>query len=195
MTNAKVMVMIDVETLATGGTALCMQGALVGLDLNTDEIFSANIHNMHYAGQPQIDLNRDISWSTLIYWAKQGDRFLQMLTRSDSDDVQELVAALRHLVAQFNYITDNGQLEYELVTRGNFDLPILETLMRRLGIEVPWHFRSVSDLRTLMRHANLDVKDVPELPGMVKHDAYWDCLFQIECYRAAVLRIGSTRSS
>jgi len=89
MTTPKVIGMIDIETLATGNSALALMGAFVGLDLNTDEIFDRHVHVMHYPGQPQIDLGSKIDFSTLVYWAGMPELFAKLLKQSDSNELQE----------------------------------------------------------------------------------------------------------
>ena len=80
--------------------------------------------------------------------------------------------------------------EYEIWARGpQFDIAAVESLMEECGVEVPWVYDSVRDLRTLMAAAGITTDDVPKPEGMIAHHAGWDCIYQIRCYMEANRRM------
>lgn len=184
-------VMIDIETLATSSRSLVTQVALVPWRLEDPEDREGRAMNIlwdHLPIQPQLSLipPRDISASTLNFWINQSDEARAQLSESMGEDFSELPALLRHVVRGFNWMTENGTVPYEIWARGpQFDIANLESLMKECGIEVPWRYDSVRDLRTLMAAAGISTDDVAKPTGWIPHQAVWDCHYQIECHTAA----------
>jgi len=57
------------------------------------------------------------------------------------------------------------------------------------GIEVPWKYDRVRDLRTIMAQAGIGTDDVDPFPDQIDHDAVHDCRYQIKCLAAALNHI------
>lgn len=184
-------VMIDVETLGQRSNAVAWQVAMIPWLLADPDADAGQPLHSYLGIEPQQQLipARKIDASTLLYWMEQSDEARATMKLSDSTDFVELEAYMRHFISRFERITDGH--EYEVWTRGNFDLPIIESLLEQLGMKAPWHFRSTRDLRTLMEVAGVDWKTIPEPHGFIKHNALWDCKFQITCYNEAMRVIRS----
>ena len=76
--------------------------------------------------------------------------------------------------------------EVEVVARGpQFDVAGIESLLIERGIEVPWRYDSVVDLRTVMREAAIGTDDVSPLPDAIPHNAVHDCRYQLKCLAEA----------
>lgn len=185
-------VMIDIETLGTKHDAIVTQVAMVPWLLGDPEAHAGHPLHSFLGIAPQMEQlipPRRMDAGTILYWMGQPDAARAAFKQNDSTDFVELEAYMRHFVARFNAVTEGH--EYEIWTRGNFDIPILESLLRQLGMPIPWakNFRALRDLRTLMVTAGVEVSDVPEPTGFVKHDALWDCKFQIACYNESMRQL------
>ena len=198
MTNkiTKVGLMLDIETLDTGPRAVVTQIALHGWDLEDTDIRLAPAVWSFLPIQPQLQfLNpRTISAKTIGWWIEQGEHARAMISESMSEDFEELPSLMRHFIRGFNRMTNNGEIEYELWARGpQFDVVIVESLLKDCGLPIPWRYDRVRDLRTLMAMEGISSKDVPQPTGFIPHQATWDCEFQIACY-VETMRVKGSRS-
>lgn len=185
------VLMLDIESLALGTRPVITQVALIGYDLDEDELLDAR-HVQFYPVDPQQQIipPRRIMASTIAWWMKQSDEARSRFEQSTSNDFAELPALARHLISVFNQLTDNGRIPYELVAKGpQFDVAAVATLLEDLGLESPWDFRAVRDLRTLVATAGINEKNVSKPAGFVPHVAYWDARWQLNVYLAARKRL------
>lgn len=186
-TPPDIIVSIDIESLALGPRPVITQIAMLGYDLQEDELMTpTHVHYYPIEPQQRIIPARVISADTIAWWMRQSDEARERFELSTATDFEDLVALARNLVTVFNRLTDNGKANYEVVAKGpQFDIVAIETLLHELGLEAPWHYRRVRDLRTMLALAGLDERNVPKPAGTVPHVAYWDARANIECYLAA----------
>lgn len=185
------VLMIDIESLALGTRPVITQVALLGYDLEEDELLDTR-HVQFYPIDPQQQIipPRRISASTLSWWMKQSDEARARFEQSVSDDFAELPALARHLIATVNQLTDDGRINYEVVAKGpQFDIAAVETLLEDLGLKTPWDYSKVRDLRTLLATAGINEKNVPKPQGFIPHVAFWDARWQLNQYIAARRRL------
>lgn len=185
------VLMLDIESLALGTRPVITQVALIGYDLDEDEILDAR-HVQFYPVDPQQQIipPRRIAASTIAWWMKQSDEARSRFEQSVSDDFAELPALARHLIGTFNQLTEDGRVTYELVAKGpQFDVAAIETLLEDLGLKAPWDYTKVRDLRTLLATAGLNGNNVAKPAGFVPHVAYWDARWQLNQYLAARRRL------
>jgi hypothetical protein len=171
----QVLVVVDLETLALGPRPVITQAAMLGYDLEEDEMLDAR-HVQYYPVEPQQQIipPRRISASTIAWWMKQSDEARDRFEQSTGDEFLELPALARHLISTFHQLT--GGKRYELYARGpQFDVVALETLLDELGLAAPWRYDMVRDSRTLCAAAGLNPKNV----------AYWDARHEINIILAA----------
>lgn len=181
------IISIDIETLALGPRPVITQIAMLGYDLQEDELLPQQ-HVQYYPIDPQQDIipARRISSSTLSWWMKQSDEAREKFELSTPTDFQDLVALARNLITVFNQLTQNGTANYEVVAKGpQFDIVAIETLLEELGLEKPWAYDKVRDLRTMLAMAGINAKNVGKPSGTIPHVAYWDSRWQINQYLAA----------
>jgi hypothetical protein len=185
------VLMLDIESLALGTRPVITQVALIGYDLEEDELLDTR-HVQFYPVDPQQQIipPRRIMASTIAWWMKQSDEARVRFEQSVSDDFAELPALARHLIATVNQLTDDGKIPYEIVAKGpQFDVAAVETLLEDLGLKTPWDYRNVRDLRTLLATAGINEKNIPKPAGFVPHVAYWDARWQLNQYLAARRRL------
>lgn len=185
------VLMLDIESLALGTRPVITQVALLGYDLEEDELLEPR-HVQFYPVDPQQQIipPRRISASTIAWWMKQSDEARARFEQSVSDDFAELPALARHLIATVNQLTQEGRINYEIVAKGpQFDVAAIETLLEDLGLKTPWDYQKVRDLRTLMATAGINPGNVAKPAGFVPHVAYWDARWQLNQYLAARRRL------
>lgn len=181
---ADLLLMVDIESLALGTRPVITQVALLGYDLEQDELLE-NRFNQYLPIDPQLEIvpPRVISGGTIAYWMKQSDEARANFDLNVGTDFEDLVAAMRGLISTFNHLTVNGTRNYEISAKSpSFDLVAIETLLNELGLEVPWDFRRVSDLRTDLRRARIKHSAVPKPAGTIPHVAFWDARWQIDMW-------------
>jgi len=180
MTDPKFICMIDSETLNTTSKAVVLQVAFVFVPADDPETIIKSVV-VHLPIDAQLALNRTIGASTLQFWAGQPN-FQNLLILSNGDDFDELPALVRHLIRSFGNIVGNDGCE--VWARGSdFDIAILNSLFSDLGLEAPWRYDAVRDLRTLMSAAGVTKKDVIRDEALYpQHDADADARYQLLCY-------------
>lgn len=179
-----ILLMADIESLALGARPVVTQVALLGYDLAEGE-FLSHQHVQYYPIDPQLDINppRRISGSTIAWWMKQADEARARFDLSVGTDFQDLVALCRGLIQTFNALTQDGKANYVICSKGpQFDIVALETLLQEVGLEIPWAYDRVDDLRSLLRRAAINPKWVPTPSGFIPHVAYWDAKWQVAQY-------------
>lgn len=179
---------VDIESLALGPRPVITQIAMLGYDLQEGELLE-NRHVQYYPIEPQQQIipPRRISADTIAWWMNQPDEAREKFKFSTEVEFEDLASRLRNLVAVFNQLTDYGKANYELVAKGpQFDVVAIETLLEECGLTVPWAYDRVVDLRTMLKRAGINAKNVAKPAGCIPHVAFWDARWQINQYLAAV---------
>lgn len=191
-TPPDLLLMLDIESLSLGARPVVTQVAMLGYDLQEDELLDTR-HVQYYPIEPQLQIipPRRIMASTIAWWMKQSDDARSRFEFSTSDDFEDLRALARGLIATFNQLTRNGTLNYELVAKHpQFDVVAIETLLEELGFVKPWAHDRVFDLATHLKSAGVNGKNVHKPAGFIPHVAFWDARWQIAQYLEAKKAIG-----
>lgn len=193
-----IIISIDIETLALGPRPVITEIAMLGYDLNEDSLLDPR-HIHHYPAKPQQKIipPREIHIDTLIARAEwtttKGIDFAQQLRLSSAPDFEDLASLCRNFVLVFNQLTSNGKANYEVVcARPQFDIVAIETLLEEVGLEKPWGYQSVIDVRTMLKRAGINHKNVPLPGGCIPHTGFGDARWQISQYLAAVRGVKAT---
>lgn len=181
----RIGLMLDIETLGKGPRAVVTQIAFVSFDEEDPENILREAEE-YLPINPQLSLSRQVDGDTIIWWMKQGDAARARFDRNSGDDFEELNATAGAIVRKIREERDSAA-EFTLYANGpQFDVVIFESLLKDLGIDVPYHYGDVCDLRTLLKEANLPtVTKTPMRPGLVQHHGLSDCRHQIDCLMAA----------
>lgn len=161
LTTPEVEAMVDLETLDTTPTSAVFQAAIVFFD-KTHTIIYRETWNINV--DEQLARFRTVSASTLAFHLGNPENVKAALEDEEAVSVGTFV---RHLI-------DNIQIYKPKMiwTKGNFDCNILQTMFNDEGLNTPWNFRQICELRTLMRE--IGVKR-----GEVSHNALEDCTKQV----------------
>lgn len=165
---------------------------MLGYDLTEDSLLDPR-HIHHYPVEPQQRLipPREIHLGTLIaradWTTTKGIDFAQQLRLSSATEFEDLASLCRNFVVVFNQLTNNGKANYEVVcARPQFDIVAIETLLAEVGLEKPWAYDSIIDVRTMLKRAGINHKNVPLPSGCTPHTGFGDARWQINQYLAAV---------
>ncbi len=138
--------------------------------------------------QSQVERGRTMSERTLLWWMQQ-----------DADAQAEAFASVRTPIHQvMQQFDDFAQFGKDLgvnaywASPSTFDFPIWESLSKMAGIEEPWHYRQVRDVRTVVAEASYSANShKPTVPIHGKaHQPVTDCMWQIDLLTAARNKIG-----
>jgi len=185
-------IMVDIESLALAPKAVITQLAFVAFDL--DDPDTEIRHDEEFLPlDPQLILARVISGDTLIWWMQQDDKARARFEENKGNDFQELVALVQSWIRKFEQATV-GADRVEVYAQGpQFDIVTIESLLSDLGLEAPWKYSQIRDLRTLMGESGLKKGEVPLAPGLVPHHALSDCRHQIDVLQETWRRIRASR--
>jgi exodeoxyribonuclease VIII len=117
-----------------------------------------------------------VSATTIAWWLGQSAE-AQAIFRGSTPKVS-IRTGLRDLRT---WLTHRDLFTGEPVVWANgaaFDIPILESALRREGLRLPTSFRNIRDCRTLFRLVD---QDIPKPDGVVAHNALDDA--RVQAYR------------
>src|SRR5574338_936367 len=189
--SKKLGIMLDNETLDLGPRSAILQVGIIAFPLDDPETEERRI-DQYLPIQPQLALGRSVSFETVLWWMGQDDKARERFIDNKGNDMDELTALVRSVHRKLtDLIASVGIDNVEVWAKGpQFDVVNLETLFVDCGLEAPWKYNTVMDLRTLMNLANCHTADV-DSSGIVPHVAISDAQFQIRCYAEAMRRLRS----
>ncbi len=186
-------VMIDIETLDVGPRSLITQIAAIAFDMEDEEkLIHGGTFNAMLPMEPQLKLlsPRTISAETLNFWMQQKDVVRKKFEGVIDDQYSSLLIHLQTLHMTVRNAIKGA--DYMIWARGpQFDIVNVESLLHDCGLDAPWRYNRVADLRTIMMLANVPTADIPRPADWPEHDAYYDCRYQINCYFEAKRRLRS----
>jgi hypothetical protein len=189
--SSKLGIMLDLETLDLGPRSIITQVGIIAFPLDDPETEMRRISE-YLPVQPQFELKRTVSFSTVLWWMEQDDAARKRLRESDGNDMEELLALVRSIHRKLgDLIRSVGEANVELWAKGpQFDVVNLETLFVDCGLQTPWRYDSVMDLRTLTRLSGIKTETIGR-EGLVPHVAIEDAKFQIRHYVEAMKHLRS----
>ena len=163
-------VMIDLETYSNTPNSVIVQIGAVEFNRQTGETlrnFKTNVD-----AQSCIDHGMEVNIDTINWWMSQPDKARKSILK-DGINIKEALSKF----TKFIKTVEEEPRNVILWCHATFDEPILSNAYNRVGIEEPWHYRSVRDLRTLIDLADVDPYTYQN--NGTHHDALADCRFQI----------------
>lgn len=189
--SGKVGIMIDLETLDTGPRSVVTQVGIIAFGIDDPETEIRRIEE-YLPVQPQQELERTISFQTILWWMGQEKTARDKLKESEGNDMEVLLALVRSIHRKLSdLIRTVGEGNVEVWARGpQFDIVNLESLFVDCGMSAPWKYDTVMDLRTLAKLAGVKSKSV-DRGGLIPHIASEDAKFQILVYIEAIRQLHS----
>lgn len=168
--------MIDFETLAqTPDSAVLSLGAVT---FTKDQILEEK--TWFFDVEAQTNARLSVSFETIAWWMKQGEEARQLFEKCIKHG-QRPSAILNEFAQWLSSDSKYPKIDWELriwSCGATFDIPIIESLMRRSGVILPWKFWNHRCYRTLKQMFDLE-KDKKN--SGLKHDALDDARFQAKC--------------
>lgn len=173
------MVMVDIETLGTADDAVILEVGAVCFGPNgvMGPIFSVVVD---FLGQP----TRRIEGETLGWWMRPEHRAgLERLLGGgeDPEEQVDLWHALNELAA---FMRDNLEVDGEIWAKGDFDTRILSHAFKAEGVDVPWEYWQVRELRSVLKFCG-----VTRPREATAHRALVDAMAQVQQYAEARTRV------
>lgn len=188
MNEAKLGVMIDIETFGLSPNAVVWQIAALPFDLQDPDPDMYLGWREYLPVNPQVEAGNTIEASTLEWWMNQEKEARVLMTGNLTGDLQKLQRTIETLVFQLIQIR-NLSAGFELWAKGpQFDVVIIERLFTMCRLDIPYKYGEVRDLRTLINVSELENKglNVPKPKDYVAHSALSDCVYQVLQYKAAM---------
>lgn len=175
-------VMLDLETLGNKPNSAIIQIAAIDFNKSTGEILHEFKINVDIDSNLEYRLHVD--GDTVKWWLNQSDEARSSIMEHGYD----LDIAIKSFIQFIKNIQPDRENVY-IWTHASFDEPILRNAMYKVGAKnVPWSYRNVRDLRTLVDLAQIDPKTYKQQG--TAHDALDDCKFQIQYTVDALKKVG-----
>lgn len=157
--------MIDIETLDTATTSAVLSIGAVYFDRRTGETGKKFYARILFSDAITIGT---ISPSTMKWWSEQSEE-ARNEAFSGTQPVNKVCLEFAEFIEPDTKVWGNGSV---------FDITILEHWFNKNNVNVPWKFRNVRDVRTIVDWFNINTKNY--VREGVHHNALDDCLHQIK---------------
>lgn len=154
--------MVDIETLGCKPNAVIVQIGACFFDRDTGEMGAQFIENV--CPQDCIDKGFTVDGDTIKFWLEQ-----------EKHDWVKEGQNLRDVLGDFRVFAKSCKYVWAHAT---FDFPILVYAYNHLCIDLPFHYRAMRDLRTLVDLAGIEYHTAKERKG--SHNALADCRYQVK---------------
>lgn len=181
MKNSTRAMMIDIETLDTKASSVVIQTACVIFDYNDKgQVSIIGEGNSFLNVGDQLKIGRTISEDTVKFWLSNSDNqgvLGDILSQGSKFEKGQLKDMVQDTLTLFKDTPD----VVEIWSQGpTFDIIILEDMCKQLGLQVPWKFYQVRDLRTVQKFVGDDAKSIKMKAENSNHNALDDCHSQIK---------------
>lgn len=167
-------VMIDLETLGLKDDAVILQIAVVATGL---EICDAPISSFNIYVSPATQPRRSVDYGTLLFWQEQPEEVFNTVAGGTSS-LKDALVELNKFIEALSAAEGIGSLQFWC--KGDRDFRWLETAYIQEGVNCPWNYWQLADLRTAMA---LFPSVTPSKPMQV-HNAIYDAEAQMQTLQA-----------
>jgi hypothetical protein len=178
-------VMIDIETMSTKTNATIL--TIGAIKFRQSELLAVKQLDMEEMETfyIRVDINScaenemDISEETREWWGKQNESAYHeaILNQENRVHIRVALEKLCEFVEGCEMFWAQGI---------GFDYIILESALRKFGLDIPWKFWNLRDLRTVLGVVGVSLKRVKRKYKMVEHNALNDCYVQLMALREAL---------
>lgn len=195
MSKNQVDVIIDIETLGTDvdakviavGAVALVNGGLREKRLSDGMYETWRSQHMLHQLTSSMGANsrRSVTNATIDWWAAQPEALRDFHSTPESSD---LTYALKELSGWCQGLADNYDTDIRPWGNGSvFDVSILEHAFKQCGLDIPWQFWNIRDVRTLIEAAGINKKDF-EFQG-TQHYALDDAYHEARLVSAAMTKL------
>lgn len=158
--------MIDLETLGTNPDCPVISIGAVFFDVDSKQL--GPTFYMALDVDEQIKRGRKVTGSTLKWWMGQADAAKRVF-HEQAKPVPQVLTTLAQ------WFKNNNSKTHVWGNGATFDISILENMFEMYGIEIPWSFSKIMDLRTFKRFQAKGARVI--IPGTA-HNALDDAVGQ-----------------
>lgn len=161
-------IMVDLETLGTGASAIIIAIGAVKFDLKRGTIED----NGFYASvsvESNLELGRKLDESTLLWWMRQAAEAQQVFFEPKMPLTEALTEFADWLGGTEHFMWGNGPA---------FDLGKVADAFGQLGMEIPWNFWNERCVRTY--RALPGAEKIPKVAPQIAHHALHDAAAQAQ---------------
>lgn len=178
-------IMIDIETMGINKPCILTIGAIrfnrtknVDKDKTYLSLPEKDIFYRRITLQSCLDVGLTVDTDTVKWWMSQDRKVLDEAMFSNVKvSLSTALTDLHNWVNRGDRVWGNGS---------SFDITILDEAYFRCGMNSPWSFWNVRDLRTLYDVGGIKSKDVKKTSA---HHALHDCYYQIVGFQMALKKI------
>lgn len=137
-------VMLDVETMGLSSRAAITSLGAVIFDIDEEKITQEFYTNIILSSSVKMGMETDKK--TFEWWARDDNKAARdEMSRNQLD----LEVAIRMFIRWCHQHSPQGIIAWSYGV--SFDIVVLEYAIRSCGMKIPWHYRNISDYRTLKR--------------------------------------------
>lgn len=176
---------IDIETMSTMSDALILS---ISIGLVADNVMCVYYINTPYRKSPyHMGTNFSIEQSVIDFWIRKAPKaYNHYVDNKHKEDIEDSLTRLREFI-----IRERMGCTPRFWSKGsNFDFPILEHAYRAFGIEIPWEYHEIRDLRTYMDLVGVKDYSMPFVG--IKHTSEYDVIHEMKLLREC-LRLSSEK--
>lgn len=175
----RIDLMTDLETWGIGPNAVVRAVAMVAFNPWTGEVVDTQVWDWRGLTDCQLELGRSVDAKAVRWWRKRsGSRLGDLLVGCCAPEMAIAPSSMGKALGQLEAFALAND-PFCCWSRGDFDYPILSSLLDQMGGGAFWEFWQLRDVRTL---DDLAPKVKPDIP----HHPLSDCLAQIAQVRAAL---------
>lgn len=165
-------IMIDLETLGLGTNALILSIGAQVFDLEKQRSYSQRCFTINIDPENAQWHGQVIDASTVDWWMQQ-DNTTRTLLRGQRQGLVTALSQFGDWLSTFSpyLVWGNGS---------TFDISILEDAYKLVNFTVPWGFRDVRDMRTIIDIAARLGVDIPRVVPRTAHNALADAIAQAD---------------
>lgn len=159
-------IMLDIETFGNTSNALVVQVAMQYFNRNTAQLGASLYVNINV--EESMKKGFEINEETLAFWEQQPKEVF--------DSLQVNPLSCEDAAHQIKKFIEFGS---KIWCHATFDAPIMGNFFNKLDIKLPWGYKNVRDIRTLVELSGLDLEKYNWEEGKT-HNALDDVHFQIK---------------
>lgn len=168
--------MVAVSTIGSTSTAAISSLSMVRFNPFTGKTFEEL--NLNIDLSLGLQLGAEASADTFLWWLSQSDPSRKSMIDSQLEGIDPIDATLeiKEFISKIEL-----EIDEDLILWGNgagFSIPIIANYYYLLGMDIPWYFNNVRDVRTIVDFAP-EIKAATVFEG-TRHMPYFDCLHQIK---------------
>ena len=165
--------MFDLETLGSKSGDIILQIGACYFDRNTGAIGKIFCRNMDMCESERLGFTHSLD--TVKWWCWQTKDAQRSVFEGEMTPVVDVLIEFYEFCKGLD----------EAWSHSTFDQNLLFAYYEKMGMEIPFHYKRGSDLRTLTKLAKIDFKSIKR--EGIHHNGLDDCLYQVkytvECLR------------